>query len=156
VGYSIQNRLQRKGKAVINLDLAFFIQIINFGILVLVLNVMLYKPLRGILDKRRLEIETASERVAAVDQVVQEKVALYEAGLRAAKAEAGARRAELLKEAQAEESALTEKARKEATVSLESLRERISRESVEARELLRKQADALSGQICEKILGRSL
>jgi len=154
VGYSIQN--QRKGKAVINLDLAFFIQIINFGILVLVLNVMLYKPLRGVLDKRRLEIETASERTAAVDQVVQEKVALYEAGLRAAKAEAGARRAELLKEAQAEEAALTEKARKEAVMSLESIRERIGRESADARELLRKQADALSNEICEKILGRSL
>lgn len=140
----------------INLDLAFFIQIINFGILVLVLNVMLYKPLRGILEKRRLEIETASERTAAVDQAVQEKVAQYEAGLRAAKADVGVKRAELLKEALAEEAVLTEKARKDATLSLESIRERITRESAEARELLRKQADALSGQICEKILGRSL
>ena len=156
MGYSIQNRLQRKGKAVINLDLAFFIQIINLGILVLVLNVMLYKPLRGVLDKRRLEIEAACERTASVDQVVQEKVALYEAGLRDAKADVGARRAELLKEAQAEEAALTENARKEAAVSLESIRERVARESGEARELLRRQADALSGQICEKILGRSL
>jgi len=156
VGYSIQNRLQRKGKAVITLDLAFFIQVINFGILVLLLNVMLYKPLRGILEKRRLELKAASERVAAVDQAVQEKVALYEAGLRAAKAEAASRRAELLKEAQSEESALTEKARNEAAVLLDSVRERIMRESVEARELLRKQLDALSNEICEKILGRSL
>jgi len=148
--------LQRKGKAVITLDLAFFIQVINFGILVLLLNVMLYKPLRGILEKRRLELKAASERVAAVDQAVQEKVALYEAGLRAAKAEAASRRAELLKEAQSEESALTEKARNEAAVLLDSVRERIMRESVEARELLRKQLDALSNEICEKILGRSL
>lgn len=140
----------------INLDLAFFIQIINFGILVLVLNVLLYKPLRAVLEKRRLEIESARERAASVDRVVQEKVEQYEAGLRAAKTEVAARRAELVKEAQAEETSLIEKARKEAAASLDAIRGKVSRESDEARELLRRQVDALSGEICEKILGRSL
>lgn len=140
----------------INLDLAFFIQVINFGILVLVLNVMLYKPLRGVLQKRRQEIESAGERTAAVDRAVQEKVELYEARLREAKAEAGARKAELIKEAQAEEASLLDRARKEASASLESIRDRVARESVEAKAMLRQQAESLSGDICEKILGRSL
>lgn len=140
----------------INLDLAFFIQVVNFGILVLVLNVMLYKPLREMLHKRRQEIEAAGERAASVDRVVQEKVALYEARLHEAKSEAGARKAELVKGAQAEEASLIDKARKEAAASLESIRGRVAQESGEARVLLRQQAEALSGDICEKILGRSL
>lgn len=140
----------------INLDLAFFIQVINFGILVLVLNVMLYKPLRGMLQKRRQEIESAGERAASVDRAVQEKVELYEARLREAKAEAGARKAELIKEAQVEEASLIDKARKEAAASLESIRGRVAHESGEARAMLRQQAESLSGDICEKILGRSL
>lgn len=140
----------------INLDLAFFIQIINFGILVLVLNLFLYKPLRAVLAKRREEIESSRERTGAVDQQVQEKVAQYEARLRDAKAEVGAKRAELVKEAQAEETTVLDKARAEAAASVASIRERIAKESADARTMLQQQAQVLSGDICEKILGRSL
>lgn len=140
----------------INLDLAFFIQIINFGILVLILNLFLYKPLRSVLARRREEIESSRERTGAVDQQVQEKVAQYEARLRDAKAEVGAKRAELVKEAQAEEASVLDKARAEAAASLASIRERVAKESADARTMLQQQAQALSGDICEKILGRSL
>ena len=55
------------------------------------------------LAKRRQEIESSRERTSDVDQQVQEKMAQYESRLRDAKAEVGAKRAELVKEAQAEE-----------------------------------------------------
>ena len=140
----------------INLDLAFFIQIINFGILVLVLNVFLYKPLRAMLAKRRADIASSRERAHAVDQQVQEKMTQYEASLRDAKAEAGIKRAESVKQAQAEETSLLDKARSEAAASLAMIRERIAKESAEARTMLQQQAQSLSNDICEKILGRSL
>lgn len=140
----------------ITLDLAFVVQIVNFGILVLVLNLALYKPIRGMLAQRRQEIESARERALAVDQQVDGKVAEYEARLRDAKAEVGAKRAELVKEAQAEEAGLLEKARSDAAASLAALRARVAQESAEARGLLQQQAQVLSGEICEKILGRSL
>ncbi|NJD36920.1 MAG: ATP synthase F0 subunit B [Geobacter sp.] len=140
----------------INLDLAFVVQIINFGLLVLVLNMLLFKPVRALLAQRRQEIQSARERALAVDEQVESKVAQYEARLREAKAEVAARRAELLKEAQAEESGVMDRARQDAAVSLASLRDRVAKESAEARALLQKQAEALSGDICEKLLGRSL
>ena len=140
----------------INLDLAFAVQIVNFGLLVLVLNIFLYKPIRALLAQRRQEIQSARERAVAVDQQVQEKVAQYEARLRDAKTEVGAKRAELVKEAQAEEASLLDKARLDAATSIASIRERVAKESAEARTLLQKQVDVLSGDICEKILGRSL
>lgn len=140
----------------ITLDLAFFIQIINFGILVLVLNFALYKPIRTMLAQRRQEIESARERALSVDQQVGDKVAEYELRLREAKAEVGAKRSDLMKEAQAEEASLLEKARSEATASLAALRTRVAKESVDARSMLQQQAESLSSDICEKILGRSL
>jgi F-type H+-transporting ATPase subunit b len=141
---------------VIELNLAFVVQLINFGILVLVLNIFLYKPIRKVLADRRLVIDSAREKAVAVDEEVQAKMAQYEARLRDAKAEAGTRRAEALKQAQLEETALLEKARKEASDSLASIRSRVAKEAADARELLKKQAELLSGDICEKILGRSL
>lgn len=140
----------------IELNLAFVVQMINFGILVLILNVFLYKPIRTILAERRQVIDSAREKAVSVDQDVQEKMAQYEARLRDAKNEAAGRRAEALKVAQAEEAALLEKARKEATDTLGAIRGKVVKEAAEARTLLAKQAEALSGDICEKILGRSL
>lgn len=140
----------------IELNLAFFIQLINFGILVLVLNIFLYKPLRKILSERNTTINDARDKASAVDAEVQAKMEQYEARLRDAKNEAGNRRAETLKAAQTEETAILEKARKEAAESLSTIRSRVATEATAARELLKTQAEALSGDICEKILGRSL
>jgi len=141
---------------VIELNLAFFVQVVNFGILVLVLNIFLYKPIRKVLSERRQVVEGARDKAASVDLEVQEKMALYEARLRDAKAEATARRAESLKQAQAEETSLLEKARTEATASLGTIRDRVAKEAADARVLLKQQAELLSGDICEKILGRGL
>lgn len=140
----------------IELNLAFVVQLINFGILVLVLNIFLYKPIRKVLADRRAVIDSARDKTASVDEQVQAKMAQYEARLRDAKAGAGATRAEALKQAQVEETAVLEKARKEASESLASIRTKVAKEATDARVLLRQQAEALSGDICEKILGRSL
>jgi F-type H+-transporting ATPase subunit b len=141
---------------VIELNLAFFVQVVNFGILALVLNIFLYKPIRKVLADRRQVVDGARDKAAAVDLEVQEKMALYEVRLRDAKAEASGRRADSLKQAQAEETSVLEKARAEATASLGTIRDRVAKEAADARVLLKQQAELLSGDICEKILGRSL
>jgi len=141
---------------VIELNLAFVVQLINFGILVFILNTFLYKPIRKVLADRRQVIDTAREKAVSVDLEVQEKMARYEERLRDAKTEAAGRRAEALKQAQVEETAVLEKARKQASDSLGAIRDRVAKEAADARVLLTKQAETLSGDICEKILGRSL
>jgi F-type H+-transporting ATPase subunit b len=141
---------------VIELNVAFFVQLINFGILIVVLNIFLYKPIRKVLSDRRQVIDSAREKATSVDLEVQEKMALYETRLREVKSEATSIRANALKQAQTEETVLLEAARQEAATCLGTIRDRIARESAEARKILTSQADALSGEICEKILGRSL
>jgi F-type H+-transporting ATPase subunit b len=141
---------------VISLDLAFVIQVINFLVLMIILNVFLFKPIRKVIADRKAQIDGSRERAAVVDKEVQEKMALYEARLRDVKAKAGAEREVLRKEAQQEESAILEKARKEAADSLASIKSRVAKETVDAKEFLKEQSRSLSLEICQKVLGRSL
>lgn len=138
------------------MDLAFAIQVVNFLLLMLVLNIFLFKPIRKVIADRKTQISGAQERAAAVDKDVQEKVALYEARLREVKSKANEERDVLRKAALAEEAALIERARKEAADSLSSIKNRVAKESGDAKAFLKEQARSLSLEICEKVLGRSL
>lgn len=140
----------------ISLDLAFVIQVINFLVLLLLLNVFLYKPIRKVMADRKAQIDGARERAAAVEKEVQEKMALYEARLREVKAKANEEREALKKEALQEEASVIEAARKEAADSLAAIKVRVTQESADAKVFLGEQARALSLDICEKVLGRSL
>lgn len=140
----------------INLDVTFIFQIVNFLVLMLVLNQFLYKPIRKVLADRQTEIGGAKKRAADVDADVQEKVALYEARLREVKQRAHDDRSAMIKEAQAEETATLEKARKEASDTLGAIKSKVAQEAADAKNLLREQARSLSMEICEKVLGRSL
>ena len=146
----------QRGDRVISLDLAFAIQVVNFLLLMLVLNIFLFKPIRKVIADRKEQISGAQERKAAVDKDVQEKVALYEARLREVKAKANEERDALRKSALAEEAALIERARKEAADSLSSIKNRVAKEAGDAKAVLKEQARSLSLEICEKVLGRSL
>jgi F-type H+-transporting ATPase subunit b len=122
----------------------------------LVLNVLLYKPVRKLLADRAAEIAGGHEKAAEVDRDVQDKMAQYEDRLREAKAKASEERGLLKKDALAEEATLLDKARKEATDSVNALKNKVAKEAADAREILKEQTRSLSLEICEKVLGRSL
>ena len=140
----------------IDIDLAFVIQLINFLILMLVLNMFLYKPIRKALSERSGKIAAAKSRAESVEQDLQKKMAEYEARLKEMKSGASDERGALVKEALAEESAILENARKEAAEVLATIKARVAKEAAGARALLQEQAKSLSIDICEKVLGRSL
>jgi len=140
---------------VINLDMSFLFQLVNFLLLMLVLNLFLFKPIRKVLADRKAEVSGAKEKSATVDKEVQEKLALYEARMREIKARATDERSVLKKEAQTEEAAILDKARKEAADTLSAIKNKVAKEAADARQLLKEQALSLSSEICEKVLGRS-
>jgi F-type H+-transporting ATPase subunit b len=141
---------------VIDIDLAFVIQLINFLVLLAVLNVLLYKPVRKVLAERQGKIADARSRAEGVDQDVQVKMAEYEARLKEMKSGAADERGVLVKEAQAEEAAIIDAARKDASATLAAIKERVAKEAAAARTVLQEQAKLLSVDICEKVLGRGL
>lgn len=140
----------------IDIDLAFVIQLINFLVLLAVLNVLLYKPIRKVFAERQGKIADARSRAEGVDQDVQAKMAEYEARLKEMKSGAADERSLLVKEAQAEEAAIIDAARKDASATLAAIKERVAKEAAAARTVLQEQAKLLSVDICEKVLGRSL
>ena len=140
----------------IDIDLAFVFQLVNFLVLLAVLNVLLYKPIRKVIAERQGKIADAKSRAEAVDQDVQAKMAEYEARLKEMKSGAADERSALIKEAQAEEATILEAARKEAAEALSTIRSRVEKEAADARTILQAQAKILSVDICEKVLGRSL
>ncbi|MCL2761325.1 MAG: ATP synthase F0 subunit B [Desulfuromonadales bacterium] len=140
----------------IDINLSFVFQLVGFLLLILILNIFLYKPIRKILAERSDELLSAKERAEVVDQEIQAKMAEYEARLRDMKSNTTDERGQLTKEAQAEENAILELARKEATDSINTIKTRISAEVSDARVILQEQARSLSKDICEKVLGRSL
>ena len=140
----------------INLDITFVFQLVNFLVLVLLLNVFLYKPIRKQIADRSALISGAKEKSAAVDKEVQEKLAGYEARMREIRAGAADERGALKKEALLQEAAILEKARVESSEKLAGIKARVAKEAEEARRLLQASAESLSADICQKVLGRSL
>jgi F-type H+-transporting ATPase subunit b len=124
--------------------------------LMLVLNILLYKPMRRILADRAAEIAGGHAKAVEVDRDVQDKMAQYEARLREAKTKASDERGILKKAALAEEAVILDQARKEAGDSVKALKVRVAKEAADAREFLREQTRSLSLEICEKVLGRRL
>lgn len=140
----------------INIDIVFLFQVVNFLVLLFLLNILLYKPIRKALSDRETEVAASRERTLSVDLEVQEKMARYEEKLREVKAGAAEERNLTLREARAEESRILEAARNDASESLTEIRGAIRTEAAKAETYLRNQAESLSRVISEKILGRSL
>ncbi|GAM11281.1 ATP synthase subunit b [Geobacter sp. OR-1] len=140
----------------IELNLSFVFQVINFLLLLLILNIFLFKPIRKVLADRESELTGAREKAAAVDKDVADKMAAYEARLKEIKGKGFEERESLKKEALGEEAKLLEAARAEAGATLSAIKQKVAKEATDARAALQEQAKSLSLEICEKVLGRSL
>jgi len=140
----------------INIDIVLLFQAVNFLALLFLLNIFLYKPIRKVLAERAAEISASKEKTVSVDREVCEKMAQYEQKLQAVKAAATEERNKMLRAAREEESRLIEVARGEAAEGLAQIRASIEKEFAVAESFLKDQAAALSRQIAEKVLGRSL
>ncbi len=140
----------------IDINIAFVVQIVNILLLMVILNFFLYRPIRKVLSERNAELTGAREKTAAVDKEVQEKMALYESRLREVKSKASDEKSAMLKVARQEEAVILDKARGEATNSLNAIKSKVAKEAADAKLMLKEQALSLSREISEKVLGRSL
>lgn len=122
----------------------------------LVLNFLLFRPLRGILGKRRGELEESSARVRVLGKDMQSKLDLYEAKLNEARKKGAEVKNRLRQEALEEELRLVEAAESSAAERKERVREQIEAEADAAKKDLNAQVDLLGREITEKVLGRAV
>jgi F-type H+-transporting ATPase subunit b len=141
---------------VIQIDSSLLLQIINFLILIVILNFLLYKPLLAIIDKRNGRIENGREEIARLDRLVEEKMAAYEEKVRATKIEALGKNKHLMKEGSDQAKAIVDGVSKEILALTQQYHEKLRQEVLSARETLSSQSQRISLEIAEKVLGRRL
>lgn len=140
----------------INIDWTLLLQFGNFLVLLLVLNALLYRPLRAVLAQRKATVDGAYDRAKALEESINDKMTRYQEQLKAAKDKGAKDKAELRQAAQAEETKVLQAAHAGANEKLERIRTQVASEAEGARTLLHSEAQNLAGLVAAKVLGRSL
>ena len=140
----------------VDVDYTILIQMVNFIVLIFVLNFLLYKPILKIIDKRKQQLEESDEEVKELHQVVEQKMAEYEEKVRQAKLEAMEQKNIVQQEGSEEGEKLIEIVKNKISQIIEESHIEIGKEMDEARGILKNQSRKTSIEIAEKVLGRSI
>src|SRR5271157_670584 len=131
------------------------IQMVNFLLLIVILNLLLYKPILGIIDRRKKQAQDTEEEIKRLNQSVEQRMAAYEEKLRQAKTDALKKKTGIIKEGAEQAKGLIEAARGEIPGMMEQFHGEMNKEVSEARSILTGQSRKISVEIAEKLLGRS-
>lgn len=137
-------------------DMSTLVQVVNFLLLVILLNIFLYKPIRGILAERKAKVDGLEGVIKSSEENVQLKENEFNSGIRDARAKGVAAKDALIEEASQEEKRIIDELNEKAQADLAQVREKVSKEVEDVRKTLEKEVDAFADAICEKILGRAM
>jgi F-type H+-transporting ATPase subunit b len=141
---------------VVSLDYSLGIQIVNFIILIFILNRLLYKPLLGMIDKRKQQLAESAAEIKRLQETVEQKMTAYEEKLRQAKTIAIEQKNEIIRQGAEEAKGVIDAVRAEIPDRMEQFHVRMEKEIDAAKRTLAGQSRRLSVEIAEKVLGRSL
>jgi F-type H+-transporting ATPase subunit b len=140
----------------VSLDYSLGIQIVNFLLLIFILNVLLFKPILGMIDRRKKHFEDAGAEIKRLQETVEQQMAAYEEKLRQAKAAAVEQKNEIIRQGSDEAKAILDAVRAEIPGMMEQFQSRMNQEIGAAKKILADHSRQLSVEIAEKVLGRSL
>ncbi len=132
------------------------LQAANFIILVFILNIVLYRPIRNILIQRRQKIEGLEQTVENATGDLAEKEATYASGIREARKKGLQEKDALVNAAAEEEKAIIDKINAEALAELNTVKKKVAKEVDMARDALLREVDSFANDIGAKILGRAV
>lgn len=137
-------------------DWTALVQLVIFLVLVVLLSRLLFKPILKLLEKRDDLIHGGKRQADQFTAKAKELMGQYEQGLAEARRRALAERERLKAEALSIEAEMLKRVGEECQRFLEETKAKIQAESARAKEDLRKQADLISLEIAEKVLGRKV
>lgn len=140
----------------INIDGSLFIQIANFLVLIWILNIVVYRPIRKILIERNERIGGLEKGIETRLKDAQEKDEEFSRGIREARAQGVKEKDALLDEAAEEEKQIIAKINEKAQAELAAVRAQIEKDIDEVRSALQSQVDDFARAIGQKILGRTV
>lgn len=140
----------------IKVDGSVVIQIVNFILLIWIMNTVLYRPIRNMLLKRKEKVDGLANAIDMCDTGVREKDEAYLAGIRAARAKGLKEKEALTQAAEDEEKKIIAKINEKAQADLAKAKEKIAKDADAVRVSLLREVDLFATQIGEKILGRAV
>jgi F-type H+-transporting ATPase subunit b len=144
------------GGGLISVDKSLIVQIVNFLILLFILQRLLYKPLLAKMQERTSTIQKALDEAKAARAEAARQQEENEGRLRAAYAEAAAVRDAALKEAAEESRKHIAAAQAQARKMVEDTKSQLDAEVRRAREELRREVGDLAVAVAEKLVHKSL
>lgn len=140
----------------VSLDYTILVQMVNFIILIFILNALLYKPILGIIGKRKQKMDESDSEIKRMNQTVEQKMAEYEEKVRLAKVDAMEQKNAIVKEGSDVAKGIIDAVRGEIPAMMEQFHAKMEKEVEEARAILYSQSQKISLDIAEKVLGRSI
>jgi F0F1-type ATP synthase membrane subunit b/b' len=140
----------------IDLNLTMIIQLFIVLSLVVILSQIVFKPFLGILQERKDRVKRAEEQARDLQHRSEELMERYRGSIAAAHAQGATIREKIRKESLAKEMEILQRAMEEANRLIQEIKMRIRDEMETARAGLQSQAQNLSREIAERILGRGL
>jgi F-type H+-transporting ATPase subunit b len=140
----------------IDIDWTLFAQIINFLLLVFLLNVVLFRPIRNAIKDRQAkllaqeaEFNLLMDQGRSLEDEIKEKLA-------AARREGAGARETLKQEGAQAEASLLEEVKRQVEVEWATVEKKIKADVAKARKSLHNQAQTFAQLLATKILGREL
>jgi len=137
-------------------DYTIFIQIITFLVLVYILNILLYKPILSIIERRKKQLDELENEIKLFNESVDKRAAEYEEKLKLAKSSASELKKEVIKEGSDQAKKIIDAVRNEIPLLTQEFEQKMDKEIQAARQILDSQSRKLSLEIAQKVMGRSV
>ncbi len=137
-------------------DITLLYQMAIFLALVFVLNILLYKPILKIIDRRKKQLDELENEIKLFNDSVDKKASEYEEKLKQAKANASELKKEIILEGNEQAKKIVDAVRGEIPALTQQFQQKIEKEITAARKILDEQSKKLSVDIAQKVLGRSV
>lgn len=137
----------------IDVNISMVIQLINFFIVLAVLNAVLYRPIRAVIKTRAKRMAAQLNDVENFTAQAQEKLASYTRSLTEAQQKGAEIRAQLKAEGFQEESAVLENANKLAAQNLKSARDDAASQMRDSQKKLSSRVEGYAQEVTKKVVG---
>lgn len=137
-------------------DESLIIQIANFLLIIWIMNLILYRPIRNILRQRREKVESLELSIETYLENAQEKDDAFASGIKEARTRGLKEKETLLQAAVEEEKQIIENVNAKAQAELAEIRKKITKEADAVKASLQEKVDEFADDICQKILGRTV
>ncbi len=136
-------------------DISAIYQMVNFLVLLFLLNLVLYKPIRKVILERKAKVDTLNSGVERASADLEKQKDDYKEGVKQARGEGLKKKEVFIEEASAQEKEIITRINQKAQANFAQIKAQVAEETEQARKALEAEVEVYAKAIGEKILGRA-